>query len=371
MIQSTVSNILLIAVSLAGIGFIIAFHELGHFLFAKMFGMRVQSFSIGFGPRLIHKKIGGTDFALSAIPLGGYVDLGSPEGKEHDSLSFSARPYYQKLLVMVGGISFNVILAYIIFILLFLTGMPATRMLHPTNAIPTIKAFGPNSSAQKAGLRVGDTIVALDGQTINNDTAKLLDLTKPMAEKQAKITVEREGKHEEVTIIIGSRTCLGETVGFLGAEFTYIPLPGKSLLTSIKEGLALANTILLDTLYAFKYLFTSCDTTGLQGPVMIFSASMHTASQGFKIFLIFLAIISINLAILNLIPLPILDGGQILFYTIEAIIGRSIPDRIREYIFIGTWIGFMLLTIYLIGQDIMRIAGHYIEPVLKFLGISK
>jgi regulator of sigma E protease len=77
------------------------------------------------------------------------------------------------------------------------------------------------------------------------------------------------------------------------------------------------------------------------------------------------------LAILNLIPLPILDGGQILFYTIEAIIGRSIPDKIREYIFIGTWLGFMLLTIYLVGQDIMRIAGHYIEPALKWIGFKK
>lgn len=368
----SLSHSMLFAIAgLAGIGFIIAFHELGHFLFSKMFGIRVQSFSIGFGPRLISKKIGSTEFSISAIPLGGYVDMSSPEGKENDAFSFTARPYYQKLCVMLGGITFNILLAYIIFTLLFMIGMPETRMLYPANSIPTITAIEKESAADKAGLLVGDTIIAIDAQPIDNSTQKLLSLIKSMAGKSSTLTIERDGKQQDISLSIGSQKCLGETIGALGVHFAMKPLPGKSFFTSIKEGIHTANKHLLDTFHAFKYLLSSCDTTNLGGPIMIFSATMKGAAAGIQIFLMFLAIISINLAILNLIPLPILDGGQILFYTIEAIIGRSIPERIREYIFIGTWIGFMLLTVYLVGQDIMRIAGHYIEPVLKWIGLKK
>jgi regulator of sigma E protease len=368
---STLQSFLFAIAGLAGIGFIIAFHELGHFLFAKLFNIRVQSFSIGFGPKLIAKKIGSTEFSISAIPLGGYVDLGSPEGKEHDAHSFVTRPYYQKLLVMIGGIVFNIILAYQIFALLFMTGMPKNRMLYPSNSVPTITAIEKDSPAEKAGLIVGDTIIAIDGQLIDNSTNTLLSIIKPMAGKSSTLTIQRENQQIDVSLTIGSKKCLGEAIGALGVNFAIKELAKQSLIPSILQAIKMTNKHLMETFYSFKYLITSCDTSNLAGPVMIFSATMKGASEGIKIFLLFLAIISINLAILNLIPLPILDGGQILFYTIEAIIGRSIPDKIREYIFIGTWLGFMLLTIYLVGQDIMRIAGHYIEPALKWIGFKK
>ncbi len=112
-----------------GLGFIIAFHELGHFLFCKAFNIRVPSFSIGFGPKLFSKKIGGTEFSLSAIPLGGYVEIagsaevGQGEQKEahaNDEGSFARKPYYQKLLVMLGGIAFNILFAYVVLSLLFM-----------------------------------------------------------------------------------------------------------------------------------------------------------------------------------------------------------------------------------------------------------
>lgn len=363
-------SLLFAAAGVFGVGFVIAFHELGHFLASKMFGIRVQSFSIGFGPRLISKQLGSTEFSLSAIPLGGYVDMSSPEGKENDAHSFSARPYYQKLCVMLGGITFNILLAYCIFTLLFMVGMPETRMLYPTNSTPTIIAIEKESAADKGGLQIGDTIIAIDGQAVENSTKKFMDIIRPMAGKSSTLTIERNGQHQDIALSIGSQKCLGETIGVLGVNFTMTALAGKSFFESIKEGFNTANKHIFDTFNAFKYLISSCDTTNLAGPVMIFSATMKGAAAGIQIFLMFLAIISINLAILNLIPLPILDGGQVLFYTIEALIGRSIPDRIREYIFIGTWIGFMLLTVYLVGQDIMRIAGNYIDPILKFLHLK-
>jgi len=373
MIKSLLSlshSLFFLVSGIIGLGFVISFHELGHFLVAKLFGIRVQTFSIGFGPNLISKKIGETNFTISAIPLGGYNDFSSPEGQENDKLSLTARPYYQKLLVILGGITFNIILAYLIFTVLFMTGLPSTPML-PENSLPTISKIEDASPAQKAGLKVGDTIIAVNGNPINNDTKKLLEAIQSIPGQETQFIIEREGKQETLPITIGSQNHLGKTLGLIGTQFTLIPLPSKPLFESIKSGIQLTNKYLAHTFYAFKYILSSCDTSKLAGPISIFAATSKGAEQGLKIFLIFLAIISVNLAILNLIPLPILDGGQVLFYTIEAIIGRSIPDRIREYIFIGTWIGFMLLTIYLVGQDLMRMAGHYIQPMLNFIGLGK
>ena len=106
----------------------------------------------------------------------------------------------------------------------------------------------------------------------------------------------------------------------------------------------------------------------MAGPIMILAMTVKSAAEGFKIFFIFLAIISINLAVLNMIPLPILDGGQILFYGIEAIIRRPLSIRIREYTHLATWFAFIILFLYLSVQDITRIASPHIEAFLKFIG---
>lgn len=369
-IVSLFNSLFFAIAGICGIGFIIAFHELGHLLCAKMFNIRVQSFSIGFGPRLLTKQIGETEFALSAIPLGGYVDLSGPEENAADSRSFTTRPWYQKFCVMLGGIAFNLIFAYLALSLLFMSGMPQTPMLYPENATSTISMIEKDSAAQKAGLQVNDTILTINGTPVQDNLKSQLESIKNMPGQTVNLTVSRNGQPQEISAVIGEKKCMGKAIGSLGVGFQLIPLPSYSFIEGLKRGVALTNSILVNTFNAFKYLLTSCDTTNIAGPVMIFSATMKGAAQGFKIFLLFLAIISINLAILNLIPLPILDGGQILFYTIEAIIGRSIPDRIREYIFIGTWIGFMLLTVYLIGKDLTVIAGHYIDPILKFLHLK-
>ena len=367
---SHLHSLFFIAIGIIGLGCVISFHELGHFLVAKLFGIRVQTFSIGFGPTLISKKLGNTHFAISAVPLGGYNDFSNPEGKDDDELSLTSRPYYQKLFVILGGIIFNILLSYLIFTFLFVVGMPSTPMM-PQQALPIVSKVEPESPAEKAGLKAGDHIIAVNGETIHDNTKRLLEIIEAASEQEITLTLERENAQETVSLHPAAVKVLGKTVGKIGAQFTLTALAPQSLVMAIKEGIALTHKHLHDTYCAFAYILSSCDTSRLAGPVSIFAATSKGAAQGFKIFLIFLAIISVNLAILNLIPLPILDGGQVLFYTIEAIIGRSIPDRIREYIFIGTWIGFMVLTVYLIGQDLMRMAGHYIKPILAFVGIGK
>lgn len=371
-------NILFLFPALIGVGFLIGFHELGHFLFCKLFNIHTPSFSIGFGPRIISKRIGDTDFSISAIPLGGYVEIaGAAEvgqgEQEHaqstDERSFARKPYYQKLLVMLGGIMFNLFFAYFALILLCGLGLPDSNLLYPYNAKPVIKQIEADSPAEKAGLKIGDTIVGIkvddnivtiDSTTTKSDTTALLKAIQAAPGKTVVLRYTRPGKDgiaasEDLSVTLGSINTMGTTIGTLGALYETAALPGFSFTEAISRGINLTNTYIKRTISAFAYLFKSRDTRGMGGPVRIISETATGASKGFKIFLLFLAIISINLAILNLIPLPILDGGQLLFYTIEAIIRRPMPMQIKEYIHIISWVGILILTLFLTFKDMFAL----------------
>jgi len=354
-------------------GFLIGFHELGHFLFAKLFKIRIPSFSLGFGPRLLTKKIGETEFCLSAIPFGGYVEIagaaevGQGEQKEAfatDKGSFASKPFYQKLCVMLGGILFNLIFAYFAMILLFLTGIPKTPLM-PTAIISTIQV---GSAAEKSALAIEDRILSINGSNVENDIQKLQLIIRSLSQTPADMIIERNGEKTSKTVMIGASEA-DTNIGELGIQFDFAATPPHPLRDAITQGTAMCNTYIKNTFAGFTHLFSRTGIKNVGGPIMIISMTIKGAAAGFQIFLLLLAIISINLAVLNLIPLPILDGGQILFYSIEAIIRRPIPHKIREYIHIGTWIMFMILFAYLSINDIHRILSPYIHSVLTFVGL--
>jgi regulator of sigma E protease len=370
-------NLFFIFIGLAGISFLIALHEFGHFIFCKLFKIRTPSFSIGFGPRLFTKKIGDTEFALSAIPLGGYVEIagaaevGQGEQKDahsNDKYSFNTKPYWQKFLVMIGGILFNLIFAYFTMILVSLAGLPKSPLAYPQNARPVISAIAENSAAQSAHLEIGDTIVAVNNKAVNGDVSTLIKLLAPHAHQRVELTIERKGKNQTIDITLDEKQQFNQSVGALGVGFEFVATPGLPVTEAIKQGVSMTNSRLLEIFQVIKQMFSKRDTRNIAGPLMIISLTMQGAAQGFKVLLILLAIISINLAALNLLPLPILDGGQLLFYTIEAIIGRPLPHKIREYIHIATWLMMLALFLYLSTQDLIRIAGPYLEKLWAFVG---
>jgi regulator of sigma E protease len=359
-------NIFYILLGILGMGFLIGFHELGHFLFCKLFGIRTPSFSIGFGPRLLSKKIGGTLFSLSAIPLGGYVEIagnaemGQGEQKEslsHDEGSFATKPYYQKLLVMLGGIIFNLAFAYAAFILIYVSGLPSTPHFYPDNAQPVISEVLEDSPARHAGLKTGDY-----GTPVHGDVARAIKLIEPLAGQKAEIAVDREGIEHSYVAMVGEKPSAespSEKVGSLGVVFQ-MSSTQYPFLKAVKLGIAKVNYVIAKTAGAFKSLFSGRDLKHMAGPLMIISMTAKSAGAGFKIFLFLLAMISINLAVLNLIPLPILDGGQILFTTIEAIIGRELPIKVKEYIHIACWLLLLGLILFISAHDLYRI----FEPLI-------
>lgn len=358
---SLLHSMLLFIVGISGIGFLIGFHELGHFVFCKIFRIRTPSFSIGMGPRILTKKIGETEFALSLLPLGGYVEIagaaevGQGEQKEAhstDEYSFSSKPYYQKMLVMAGGILFNLIFAYAALSFLYYIGMPKT-LLYPLHATSEVNNVEPESPAAQAKLKPSDTIVKIDNQTVTN-AADAIAFVQKIPNKTVHMLVERDGKQEDLTVTIGSKEVNKKNVGFLGVDFT---IPKYGFFESIKNGIQATNHLIGLIVNVFKKIFTGKELESLGGPLMVISQTIKGAEKGFKIFLLILAFISVNLAILNIIPLPIMDGGQALFYTIEAILKKPLNEKVREYIHYATWIFVLLLVVYLSVKDVIMIFG--------------
>ena len=352
------NNIFLILLGLFGIGLIIGFHELGHFLFGKLFKIKTPAFAVGFGPKLYQRKIGETNFSIGAIPLGGYV--------ESDKESFESKPYWQKMIVLAGGISFNLLFAYFAFCILFMLGLPKTEFLYPINTVPIIQKVAQDPVITQLGIQAGDKIIAINNESIENKPLlflKKLKDTKEKLEKEktvktAKITldIERDGK---TTKIEPPFEALLNAFNKKQIEFKFAEPQRRPFFESIKKGIRLTNVYIINTLLIFKYMFVKRDTSALGGPILIISKTAEGASKGIKIFLLLLAIISVSLAVINLIPLPILDGGQALLYTIEAIIRRKLPEKTKEVIMIASWIFMLILFVLISTRDVWRVAKQH------------
>jgi len=361
-------NLMFVIAGLIGINFLVGFHELGHFLFCKLFNIKTPTFSIGFGSFIVSKKIGDTTFGLARWPLGGYVEIAGlaevGQGEQKDAQlagprSFAEKPFWQKFLVMSGGILFNLAFAYFVFSLMFMIGAPSTPILSPENTTTTIASVAPDSPAQKAGLLSDDTILSVDGTPVQS-TQDLLQTLNKHIDQQISLLIERNGEQQELPLMVGSRGSESKR-SYIGVNFTTTTLPPYGFVASIKKGFEIANLHIMHTFGAFKNIFAKRDTSGMGGPIAIISATVTGAQKGFKIYLLLLALISISLAVLNTLPLPILDGGQIVFAAIEAIIRRPLPESVREYIHIASWLGVMFLVVCLSARDIYRL----LEPLIQ------
>ncbi len=367
------STLLYIAIGVLGIGFLIGFHELGHFLFCKLFNIATPHFSIGFGPTIASKKIGATVFSISAIPLGGYVEIAGAISENEEQTTeatvpadqlFTNKPFYQQLLVGLGGIGFNLLFAYGAFIFINFSGLPDSRLLNPFNSTATIYEFLPYSVGQEQGLMVGDTIIDIDHITIpKHNITELITYLRNNPEKQVVMTIDRAGEQKQVSITIG-RHPEQQTIGSLGVVFKRTKVAGLSLKEALYAGITMTNAYITSTITAFKGIISKRKTDSLSGPLMIIHLVGNGATKGFKVFLIFLALISINLAVLNLLPLPIFDGGQIIFYALEALL------RFKRHIHIISWIMIAILFVYLSIKDISILSAPIITYVTRFFGVA-
>lgn len=352
--QSLFFSLPSIIIGIFGIGFVIAFHEFGHFIFGKLFGVHIPEFSIGFGPKLLSKKIGDTTFSLSLIPVGGYVaaETGDPiNPKPH---TIEAKPYWQKMTIIGGGILFNLIFAYAVFFSLSIAGIPGNPFLaHESHHVVQMVEDG--SAAHKAGLLKEDKIIKLNNTDVRKNLSALYKELSSLAHKEVSLTIERNNKEETFPITIGAREVKGKNRGSLGVKFGFEPIPATSFFQAFGRAKDLLWTLICSTCGGFKKAFDSRSTEGFGGPLMMISLSAQTAAHSFSLFFLFLAFMSVSLAVLNVLPLPILDGGQALMYSIEAARGKTLNETIKERIHLICWFVMITLFLYLTFKDVIAL----------------
>lgn len=339
------------------LGALIFVHEFGHFIVAKLLGVKVLKFSLGFSPVMFKKKWGETEYMLSWIPLGGYVKLYGEDPESEDEIeekdrhrAFTSKPVWARMAIVIAGPAFNMIFAMILLCIGFMAGFPVL-----TGEVGKVL---PDSPAMTAGFKTGDQILAIDGQKFWrwDDVRNTIQAN---ANKQIIITIDRDGREIDlpVTPVLGDqKDMFGEFRGQIG-----IAPSGKraelGVGASIVEGVRFTG-------FLTKLVFTTLvklvrgeiGADALSGPITIAQVSGKSLREGAFSFIFLLSYISINLAVINLLPIPVLDGGHVLFLAIEGIIRRPVTGRVRE---VAVQVG-LLIIVFLIGlvfyNDIYRIA---------------
>lgn len=395
--------ITIIAVSLV-LGGLIFFHELGHFAVARSLGMGVSTFSLGFGPKILKRKWGKTEYALSLVPLGGYValvgeqdDSELPEGFTQEE-SFSLRPAWQRLLVVAAGPVANMLLAWLLcWILAFGWGTP--------QLLPQVGGLVENGPAAKAGVQAGDTIVRIDGQPI----VAWEDMTRAIARSNGQpLSVVLERPHK--ASINGEEAGQGQAgqpaapAGTSGTDATsgQSGTPPSIMTVEIRPEMSVRKTIFGEDEKAWlvgirntgavrlvEHGFWGAAAAGASqasdmlaltwksfvklvervvpldqvgGPIMIMQMVSKQAHEGIAGLLALAALISINLGVLNLLPIPVLDGGQIVFCLWEMIFRRPVNARVQEYAMragLALLVALMLLATYNDLWRIVKSAGWF------------
>ena len=352
------------------LGVLILVHELGHFWAAKAVDIEVSRFSIGFGPKLAGFKRGETEYVLAAIPLGGYVKMEGMVGEEAVSplegktepdrapspRDFDAKPLWARFLVIIAGVTMNFIFAFMAF----------TFVARSEGVIdPIVGRLEANSPAEAAGFQRGDVIVELDGRRIRN-WDEVQQYVGMRAETPIRFTVEREAGRAELEATPAKVVVYNELVrdsvdvGVVGIE-VWLDRATRDLTLSesVVAGSHRTGVWTLEIFTFIKRVFTGRGSTKeLGGPIVIGQLSGAAARQGLAAFLNFMAIISVNLAVLNLLPIPVLDGGHLVFLAAEAVRGGrpvSAQNRLRL-----TQVGLILvmgLMVLAFANDIMRLVG--------------
>lgn len=329
------------------LGVLIFVHELGHFLVAKAAGVRVLKFSLGFGPKLIGKKIGDTEYLVSLLPLGGYV---KPLGEAPDEeIAEADKPYAlnnqsvaKRFAILAAGSVFNLIFAFFVFSGMYMSGMPMLK--------PLVGSVLDDSPAARAGLQQGDLVAAIDGQTIEF-WDELSSLIEGCQGRPVALTVRRGSQTVRLTVTpeaTDAKNLLGEPVTKFkigispaGGQEGYT-LKRYNPLVALWKGLADTAKWSRLTLQGLGVLIKSPieRRKDIGGPLLIGKLAGDFAQVGFQSFLMLMAMISVNLGVLNLLPVPILDGGHLFFLLIEAVKGSPVSVKMME---VAQQVGLVLL----------------------------
>ncbi len=330
-------------------------HELGHFLMAKKMGMKVEEFGFGFPPRLFGIKKGETVYSINWIPLGGFVRIKGESGEQkNDKDSFASKKAWQRFIVLVAGVAMNLLLAAILLSIGFLIGLPGIvdenlpSSAHVSDSTLTIMAVVDGSSAAAAGIKQGDTVVSINEQTFES-AEQARTFISQRAQEGVKLSIKgADGTiitHELTPTYLSEQQVTGIGVGLVQTGLVSYPF-----VSAILRGISATALFTVEVVLAFGSLIVNLVTgnginVDLSGPVGIAVITGQIAAMGFVYLLQFTALLSINLAVINVLPFPALDGGRILFLIIEKLRGRAVNEKIEMA---AHNFGFMLLMVLVV-----------------------
>ncbi|WP_186395149.1 RIP metalloprotease RseP [Stappia sp. TSB10GB4] len=353
---------------------VVFFHELGHFLVARWCGVRVQAFSVGFGPELFGRTDRhGTRWKLSVIPLGGYVKFAGDENEasvpdqealgrmsaEERAGAFQTKPVSRRAAIVAAGPIANFLLAIAIFALLFgLFGRPEIS--------PRVDAVQPDSAAQEAGLAEGDLVLAIDGQPIQT-FAEMQRIVSVSAGEQLTMLVDRGGLQVAIEVTpqrreITDRFGNVQSIGLLGvsrsASQEDVVVRRFGPVEAVVEGSRETWFVVTRTAGYLAGIVTGRESADqLGGPIRVAQISGQVATLGFAALLNLTAVLSVSIGLLNLLPIPMLDGGHLLFYAAEALRGKPLSERAQEYGFrIGIAI-VLFLMVFATWNDVLHLSS--------------
>ncbi|MEI8224105.1 MAG: M50 family metallopeptidase [bacterium] len=363
--QIFISILLLIGV----LALIVLVHELGHFLVAKWCGIRVDEFGLGFPPRAVKLfSYQGTDYTLNWIPFGGFVKIYGEDSLDKNDPDFKrsliAKKWWQQIAVLAAGVTMNVILAWVIFSGMLMAGAPtlASQTDHPEllkDVQLTVLDVAPNSPAATAGIATGDVVTKIASNKsilVNPDVAAFTTFIQSGTEQDAiTVSVTRGDTVKDIVLtpktgIVADHVAIGVAVDQVGYQ------PGLSFFTSLSQGFTTTVRVVESTGQAFVRLISgNVNLNTISGPVGLTKIIGEAEQVGFTSLLMVIAIISVNLAIINILPFPALDGGRIVFVIIEAIIRRPLPKKFVEWVNGAGFVLLLLLMLVITVKDVIKL----------------
>lgn len=324
---------------------LIIIHEFGHFLAAKLTGVRVNEFAVGFGPKLFSKQFGETKYSFNLIPLGGYCAMEGEDEDSGDARAFCNKSAWRRFIIIIMGAVFNLILGLVIIAII----LAPSKMFTST----VIADFSENALSQQTGLMVNDEIIKVDGRKIFT-TYDLSYAFTNVKNGKLDITVKRDNKMVELKNVTFNSEQEGE-MSYLTVDFSVYGIQknvGSYIKQTVKTALSYCAVVwrsLLD-LIGGKY-----GISAVSGPVGVTVAIGNVAKQSLQNLLPIMALITINLGIFNLLPIPALDGGRLLFLLIEMIARKPVPQKYESAVHA---IGFVILIGFMIiiaAKDILSL----------------
>ncbi len=347
--------------SLLVLSFLIFFHELGHFLAARFFGVHVEVFSIGFGKKVFSKVVGKTEYRLAMIPLGGFVQMkgqddSDPTKTSSDKDSYNTKKPWQRIIILLAGPLANFLLAF--FLYLAIANIGVTKLL------PIIGNVGDNTPAQQIGLMKNDRVIEINGASVNTWD----DLSKFIKKSTGKllITIQRDKKVKTFMTtpeIKELKTIFGEPIkkrilgiSPIGKTFILKLTPVETIIFAYDETLK-ATTMIITSLQ--KLIQGIVPAKELGGVVSIVQVTAQASEAGIIALFALTALISVNLGVLNLLPIPALDGGHIMFNIYELLTKKAPSKKVLYIMTIAGWVFLLSLMAFTIFNDLFRIFGGY------------